>query len=160
MNAIEIKNLRKDFDSFSLKIEDLKIPEGFVTGFIGPNGSGKTTTIKLILNMLSKDSGSIKLFGKEYKNEEISEVGEHTLLVKAQGRYGKETVKEIKFVIEKNSATNPSDKDETDKNESENDNDKIESSQPVKTGDSAGNIGMLVVGAISSLGVIFKLLKK
>ncbi|MFR4997567.1 MAG: hypothetical protein ACLUDK_10165 [Clostridium paraputrificum] len=81
-------------------------------------------------------------------------------MVKAQGRYGKETVKEIKFVIEKNSATNPSDKDETDKNEPENDNDKIESSQPVKTGDSAGNIGMLVVGAISSLGVIFKLLKK
>lgn len=72
MNAIEIKNLRKDFDSFSLKIEDLKIPEGFVTGFIGPNGSGKTTTIKLILNMLSKDSGSIKLFGKEYKNDELS----------------------------------------------------------------------------------------
>ena len=72
MNAIEIKNLRKDFDNFSLKIEDLKIPEGFVTGFIGPNGSGKTTTIKLILNMLSKDSGSIKLFGKEYKNDELS----------------------------------------------------------------------------------------
>lgn len=72
MNAIEIKNLKKDFNTFSLKIEDLKIPQGFVTGFIGPNGSGKTTTIKLIMNMLKKDSGSIRLFGKEYKSDDLS----------------------------------------------------------------------------------------
>lgn len=72
MSAIEIKDLRKDFDNFSLKIDDLKIPEGFVTGFIGPNGSGKTTTIKLILDMLRKDSGSIKLFGKEYNSDNLS----------------------------------------------------------------------------------------
>lgn len=72
MNAIEIKNLRKDYERFSLRIEDLKIPEGFVTGFIGPNGSGKTTTIKLILNMIKRDSGSIKFFGKEYKNNDLS----------------------------------------------------------------------------------------
>lgn len=72
MNAIEIKNLKKDFNNFSLKIEDLKIPKGFVTGFIGPNGSGKTTTIKLILQMLKKDEGSIKLFGKEYESNDLS----------------------------------------------------------------------------------------
>lgn len=72
MNAIEINNLRKDFDNFSLKIEDLKIPKGFVTGFIGPNGSGKTTTIKLILSLLKKDSGSVKLFNKEYEGDDLS----------------------------------------------------------------------------------------
>lgn len=72
MNAIEINNLRKDFDNFSLKIEDLKIPEGFVTGFIGPNGSGKTTTIKLILNMLRRDRGSIKVFNQENEGDDIS----------------------------------------------------------------------------------------
>ena len=72
MNAIEINNLRKDFDNFSLKIEDLKIPQGFVTGFIGPNGSGKTTTIKLILNMLRRDSGSVKLFNQEYEGNDLS----------------------------------------------------------------------------------------
>ena len=72
MNAIEINSLRKDFDNFSLKIEDLKIPQGFVTGFIGPNGSGKTTTIKLILNMLRRDSGSVKLFNQEYEGDDIS----------------------------------------------------------------------------------------
>lgn len=72
MNAIEINNLRKDFDNFSLKIEDLKIPKGFVTGFIGTNGSGKTTTIKLILSMLKKDSGSVKLFNQEYEGDDLS----------------------------------------------------------------------------------------
>lgn len=72
MNTIEINNLRKDFENFSLQIDDLKIAQGFVTGFIGPNGSGKTTTIKLILNMLKKDSGSIKIFGKEYDSNNLS----------------------------------------------------------------------------------------
>ena len=135
------------------------MPEINITGV--ENGKVYSKSVKAEIAVGENDTLlEVLLDGKEYKNEDISEVGEHTLLVKAQGRYGKETVKEIKFVIEKNSATNPSDKDETDKNESENDNDKIESSQPVKTGDSAGNIGMLVVGAISSLGVIFKLLKK
>ncbi|MDU1937700.1 serine hydrolase [Clostridium sp.] len=135
------------------------MPEINITGV--ENGKVYSKSVKAEIAVGENDTLlEVLLDGKEYKNEEISEVGEHTLLIKAQGRYGKETVKEIKFVIEKNSATNPSDKDETDKNESENDKDKIESSQPVKTGDSAGNIGMLVVGAISSLGVIFKLLKK
>lgn len=90
MNAIEIKDLRKNFDNFSLKIEDLKIPEGFVTGFIGPNGSGKTTTIKLILNMLRKDSGSIKLFGKEYKNDDLS-LKEHLGVVGESNGYLQES---------------------------------------------------------------------
>ena len=82
MNAIEIKNLRKNLGNFSLKIDDLKIPEGFVTGFIGPNGSGKTTTIKLIMNMINKDEGFIKMWGKDYKinnlniKDKIGYVGE------------------------------------------------------------------------------------
>ena len=82
MNAIEIKNLRKNLGNFSLKIDDLKIPEGFVTGFIGPNGSGKTTTIKVIMNMINKDEGFIKMWGKDYKinnlniKDKIGYVGE------------------------------------------------------------------------------------
>ena len=64
MNAIEIKNLRKNLGTFSLKIDDLKVPEGFVTGFIGPNGSGKTTTIKLIMNMINRGSRYYKNVGK------------------------------------------------------------------------------------------------
>lgn len=71
MSAIEISNVTKTLNEFELNIENLNIEKGFITGFIGPNGSGKTTTIKLILNMIFKDSGSIKIFGKEYKSDDI-----------------------------------------------------------------------------------------
>lgn len=72
MNAVEIKNLRKNLGDFKLDIEYLNIPEGYITGFIGPNGSGKTTTIKLIMNMINKDRGSIEIFGDDYKRDDIS----------------------------------------------------------------------------------------
>lgn len=72
MNAVEIKNLSKTLDSFTLKIDNLNIKKGFVTGFIGPNGSGKTTTIRLIMDMLEKDNGIINIFGKEYKRDDLS----------------------------------------------------------------------------------------
>ena len=49
MNSIEIRNLQKNYKNFSLTIDNLEIPEGYITGFIGPNGSGKTTTIKSFL---------------------------------------------------------------------------------------------------------------
>ena len=66
MNAIEIRNLSKTLDGFTLSIDKLDIKKGFITGFIGPNGSGKTTTIKLIMNMLNKDNGTIKVLDREY----------------------------------------------------------------------------------------------
>ena len=72
MNAIEIRNLSKTLDGFTLSIDKLDIKKGFITGFIGPNGSGKTTTIKLIMNMLNRDNGTIKVFDKEYKIDDLS----------------------------------------------------------------------------------------
>ncbi|WP_286316079.1 ABC transporter ATP-binding protein [Romboutsia ilealis] len=72
MNAIEIRNLSKTLDRFTLSIDKLDIKKGFITGFIGPNGSGKTTTIKLIMNMLNRDNGTIKVFDKEYKIDDLS----------------------------------------------------------------------------------------
>ena len=68
MNALEIKNLNKSFDGFSLDNLNLTLPSGCIMGLIGENGAGKSTTIKLILNMLHKDSGSITILGKD--NEE------------------------------------------------------------------------------------------
>ncbi len=71
MNALEIKNLNKIFNGFSLKNINLELPKGYILGYIGQNGSGKTTTIKLIMNQLKKDSGEIKIFGKEYEDDEV-----------------------------------------------------------------------------------------
>ncbi len=65
-NILELNNINKSFDGFSLRNVAFALPKGFIMGFIGPNGAGKTTTIKLILNMLSLDNGSIKVFGKDH----------------------------------------------------------------------------------------------
>jgi len=71
MNALEIKKLNKTFKEFSIKNIDLELPKGYILGYIGQNGAGKTSTIKLIMNQLKKDSGEIKVFGKEYEDDEV-----------------------------------------------------------------------------------------
>ena len=72
-NIIEIKNLKKKYDDkFELSKIDIEIPKGVIVGLIGENGAGKTTLIKSILNIIKIDSGEIKIFGKDYKKEEIS----------------------------------------------------------------------------------------
>ncbi len=70
MNALEIKNLNKKFNGFNLKNINLELPQGYILGYIGQNGAGKTTTIKLIMNQLKKECGEIKVFGKEYEEDE------------------------------------------------------------------------------------------
>ena len=67
MNAIEIKNLSKSFRSmYAVDHLNMTVPVGAIYGFIGENGSGKSTTMKLICGHLVPDSGEIKLFGREY----------------------------------------------------------------------------------------------
>ena len=69
MNAIEIRGLKKSFRGmYALNGLDMTVPVGSIYGFIGENGSGKSTTEKLICGHLVKDSGEIKLFGKDYTN--------------------------------------------------------------------------------------------
>ena len=63
--AIEIKNLVKKFDGFTLGPIDFCIPKGTIVGYIGQNGAGKSTTIKLLLGLLHKDSGEIRVLGEE-----------------------------------------------------------------------------------------------
>jgi len=65
MNALEIKNLNKAFPGFQLRDLSLTLPSGCIMGLVGENGAGKSTTIKLILNMLRKDSGTITILGRD-----------------------------------------------------------------------------------------------
>ena len=65
MNALEIKNLTKAYPGFTLDNLNLTLPSGCIMGLIGENGAGKSTTIKLILNMLHKDCGTIRILGKD-----------------------------------------------------------------------------------------------
>ncbi len=69
MNAIEIKNLSKSFRGmYAVDHLNMTVPVGSIYGFIGENGSGKSTTMKLICGHLVPNGGKIKLFGKDYKN--------------------------------------------------------------------------------------------
>ena len=68
MNAIEIRNVTKRYPDFSLENLNLRLPSGCILGLIGENGAGKSTTIKLILNLIRRDSGEIFVMGKEIQN--------------------------------------------------------------------------------------------
>lgn len=64
-NVVEFQGVEKTFDHFKLKELNLKIKKGYITGFIGPNGSGKTTTLKLMMQLLRADQGRVTIFGQE-----------------------------------------------------------------------------------------------
>ena len=65
MNALEIKQLSKSFPDFQLDHLSLTLPNGCIMGLIGENGAGKSTTIKLILNLIHKDSGTVTILGRD-----------------------------------------------------------------------------------------------
>ena len=69
-NAIEIKDLTKRYDGFTLDKVSFNVPKGSIMGFIGQNGAGKTTTINAILNIVKKDEGEIKLLGLDHEKDE------------------------------------------------------------------------------------------
>ena len=86
MNAIEIRGLTKNFgQKQALCGLDMTVPVGAIYGFIGENGSGKSTTEKLICGLLVTNSGKIKLFGKDHTDADVrSRVG---VLIEAPGCY-------------------------------------------------------------------------
>lgn len=72
MNAIEIKDLTKNFgQKQALKGLNMTVPEGAIYGFIGENGSGKSTTEKIICGLLHQTSGAVKLFGREQTDADV-----------------------------------------------------------------------------------------
>jgi ABC-2 type transport system ATP-binding protein len=73
MNVAEFQNVTKERKDFSIKNINMTIPRGFVTGFIGPNGSGKTTTIQMLMDLLHPDLGVIKLFNENNDNHRIKQ---------------------------------------------------------------------------------------
>ena len=66
--AFEIINLNKAYKGFALKNINLSLPKGYIMGFVGANGAGKSTTMGCLLGMIKPDSGIIKIFDKDIKN--------------------------------------------------------------------------------------------
>lgn len=75
-NTIEIKNVTKKFGDFTA-VDDLtlNVPKGSIYGFIGPNGSGKTTTLRMLMNIIYQDSGEISIFGEKYNKTFKDRIG-------------------------------------------------------------------------------------
>ena len=72
MNAIEIKGLSKNFGQKQAVCSlDMTVPAGAIYGFIGENGSGKSTTEKMICGLIPKSAGSIKLYGKDHTDPDV-----------------------------------------------------------------------------------------
>ncbi len=65
MNAIELSNVNYLSDQFNLKNISFKVPQGFVTGFIGRNGAGKTTIIRLIMDLYQPQTGVIRVLEED-----------------------------------------------------------------------------------------------
>ena len=65
--VLELHDVTKKYDGFTLNKINLALPTGSIMGFVGENGAGKSTTIKLILDLIRKDSGSIQLFKDDYQ---------------------------------------------------------------------------------------------
>ncbi len=84
MNAIEIKGLTKNFgNKQALKGLNMTVPAGAIYGFIGENGSGKSTTEKLICGLMPVSGGTIKLYGKDYTDPDVrAKIG---VLIEAPG---------------------------------------------------------------------------
>lgn len=84
MNAIEIRNLTKNFgEKQALKGLNMTVPIGSIYGFIGENGSGKSTTEKIICGLIHPSGGEAKLFGKDYTDADVrAKVG---VLIEAPG---------------------------------------------------------------------------
>ena len=91
MNAIEIKNLTKNFwEKQALKGLNMTVPVGSIYGFIGENGSGKSTTEKIICGLIHPSGGNVKLYGRDYTDVDVrAKVG---VLIESPGCFPNMTV--------------------------------------------------------------------
>ena len=91
MNAIEIRNLTKTFgEKRAVDGLNMTVPQGAIYGFIGENGSGKSTTEKLICGLIQPSGGEIKLWGKDHRDQNVrSQIG---VLIEAPGCFPNYTV--------------------------------------------------------------------
>ena len=93
MNALTLNNITKTFNDFTAVDRlSLDVPEGSIYGFIGPNGSGKTTTIRMIMNIFHPDSGDIQVLGSPRSAIDNDLIG---YLPEERGLYKKMKIREL-----------------------------------------------------------------
>ena len=76
MNAVELSHIHKSLGGFSIQDLSLTVPSGTICGLVGENGAGKSTTIRLMMNALTPDSGTARVLGVDAASPEFREVKE------------------------------------------------------------------------------------
>ena len=96
---LNIENLSKKYEGFTLQEVNFAIPKGVIMGLVGENGAGKTTIIKLILNLIKKDAGKIQVFGLDHLQEELEIKERIGVVLDESGFYGDLRGKDIDLIM-------------------------------------------------------------
>ncbi len=89
MPILKVEGLCKRYEKFFLDHVSFSLDEGYILGFIGSNGAGKTTTIKSMMNMVRPDDGSVKVFGKDFADNECAVKQDIALMLGACDYYNR-----------------------------------------------------------------------
>ena len=95
---LSINHLRKNYETFSLDCS-LELPQGRITGLIGQNGAGKSTTFKAILGLITPDGGEIRIFGKPLEDFTVKDKQQLGVVLSDSGFSGYLTVNDILPVL-------------------------------------------------------------
>lgn len=95
---LSINHLRKNYETFSLDCS-LELPQGRITGLIGQNGAGKSTTFKAILGLITPDGGEIRIFGKPLEDFTVKDKQQIGVVLSDSGFSGYLTVNDILPVL-------------------------------------------------------------
>ncbi len=98
-NVIELEKVTKDYGDFKLDSVSFSVPEGSVCGFIGQNGAGKTTTINLILDVIKRDAGEIRVFGETIDKNSAALREDIGVVFDEMGFHEFMTAKDINFMM-------------------------------------------------------------
>lgn len=96
---LKMEHVRKNYESFSLNCS-LEVKSGYVTGLIGKNGAGKSTIFKMILGLIAKDSGRIRLFDKEVQTLNDKEKQQLGVVLSDSGFSGYLTIHDILPILD------------------------------------------------------------
>ena len=95
MNALELQGLTKHYKDFTLGPLDLTLPGGTICGLIGENGAGKSTTIRLILDMVQRDGGTVTILGRDNRTVSVRTKEEISVVLGSEGSGVSQLVKKL-----------------------------------------------------------------
>ena len=95
MNALELQGLTKHYKDFTLGPLDLTLPGGTICGLIGENGAGKSTTIRLILDMVQRDGGTVTILGRDSRTASVRAKEEIGVVLGSEGSGVSQLVKKL-----------------------------------------------------------------